>query len=106
MSILNAPAFAESPSLEGCIQAVVHATPKPSRYEANTADTTTLFNLCIVDEDTHEILLEAVKHYMKPYHINEGKIDYPGVHVIDPTSYCASGSTVLECATAVQAAAY
>jgi hypothetical protein len=57
-----------------CIHAVVSATPSPSEYQQGSAAETKLFDLGVVDDESSQIFVEALKGRIFPWHIDNSDI--------------------------------
>ncbi len=55
-----------------CLQVVINSTPKPSRWNpaTDTPSLKTLFELGVVDSDTSQVYVQAVKSRIFPWHID------------------------------------
>jgi hypothetical protein len=56
-----------------CLQAIINCTPKPSRWNpaTDTPSTKTLFELGVVDPNTSQVFVQAVKGRIFPWHIDD-----------------------------------
>lgn len=58
-------------SVQFCIDAVVNATPYPGKYKPGTPDTTTLFDLGVVDDVQEAHFVKGVQGNISPWQIDD-----------------------------------